>query len=172
MNISLTRDEAINKIILMLVGGNSTDAAEAACVASFPQPEAHDLVVEAGRRIALAASYDLTREIGTAYLRLNTLYAKALTLDDVKVALATQREMNRLLRLYDLRPESPDPDTADSETAAVAAHLLPLGLVPDDHPLREHARVAAEMVRQHLAATAAPPEPAPAEPAPPRTRRR
>jgi len=157
----MNRDDTINQVVLMLVRGVTSSTAETECVEKLKldAADAHSIVAEAEQRIAVAANYNLAREVGTAYLRLNALYAQALKLDDPKTALASQRELNRLLRLYDLRPEkglTGEPATdADRELAAVAAHLVPLGLVPDDHPLREHARVAAEAVRQHLAATAA-----------------
>jgi hypothetical protein len=173
-----TENPVLDKVLLLMVSGLSHADLTAVCVSKLgvPPERVADIIAQTRRKLTLAADYNRDEQIGTAVTRLNDIYSRAIREQDTKVCLAAQKELNKLLDLYRMTAEHADygsgNDEADSETAAVAAHLLPLKLVPETHPLREHARVAAEMVRQHLAATAAPPEPAPAEPAASRLRRR
>lgn len=98
---------------------------------------------EARHRLALAAGPDYSEELGRSVSRLNNLYRRSLAMQDCKTALATQRELNRLL-LYG-RPPAPaaDPESpGQAQIAAARAHLAPLGLAGDDAPLAELCRLA------------------------------
>jgi len=153
----MTHSEALDKAVLMLVSGVKADAAEAALVEKLglAPPDAKAVLVEARNAITVAADYNRAEEIGTAYLRLNDLYTRAIKTQDVKAALAAQRELNKLLSLYE-KPaielptagEVPDtPAQVDHELDAIRSHLEPLGLAPPGYPLRERARIAAERIR-------------------------
>ena len=143
-----------DQIVLMLVSGVSPAQAERACVDKLAMTEAQakKAIAAARRQITIAADYDREQEIGTAYTRLNDLYTRSLKISDVKVALATQKELNRLLSLYDTDTAATTSTHAkgdDADLDAIAAHLLPLQLAPDTYPIAEHARLAADFVRRH-----------------------
>ena len=105
-----------------------------------------DLAID---KIAVAADYERRTEIGQSYHRLNHLYTVSLRQDDPRAALAAQKELNRLLDLY---PNDSEPDSNLASEAVdnaktldvIREHLLPLNLAPDDYPIEEHARIAAE----------------------------
>jgi len=154
---------ATDKVILLLVSGMSErDIADAATgKLGIAHADVPAILAEARRRITLAADYHRDEQIGTAITRLNDVYGRSIRDADNKTALQAQRELNRLL---DLTP-TPGPDTydddrpgthADAELAAIRAHLAPLALAPADYPLREHARVAAEKIRDAQAANPKP----------------
>lgn len=137
---------AIDKVLLMLVSGVSAVQAQAVAVEKMGQTPAVavKLVAEARRRLTVAADYDRDEQVNTAYLRLNDLYARSLKVQDVKTALAAQKELSKLLALYasagPLVAAGPVGDGADA--AAARAHLIGLGLAADDAPLAELARLA------------------------------
>lgn len=148
--------EAVEKIVLLLVSGVSAEAAEAAAIHKLgvDADEAGPAVEAAKQKIANAAAFDRTAEAGTAYVRLQDIYSRAIKAQDTKTALAAQKELNRLLALYD--PTQPlDAGEDPTEIAelretldAIREHLQPLKLAPDDYPLHEHARIAADLIRQ------------------------
>jgi hypothetical protein len=107
---------------------------------------ARKLLAAARRKLTLAARYHRDREIGLAYKRLNGLFASSLQASQNAVALAAQKELNKLLSLY----STPEIETQDSgspaNTAAETAirdHLVPLALADESAPLVEHVRIAA-----------------------------
>jgi hypothetical protein len=156
----MTQSEAVDKVVLMLVSGVSAEAAEVACVEKLKlkRADAKAAIIDARRRITIAADYNRTEEIGTAYIRLHDLYKRSLNVQDVKTALAAQKELNKLLDLYTaLRTgeleeatdgEMGERGIAAAELAAVREHLLPLELAPEDYPIAEHARIAADLIRK------------------------
>ncbi len=119
---------------------------------------ATEAVKKAAKKITTAADYNRTKEAGTAYFRLNDIYKKALKSADIKTALAAQKEISKLIGLYggvvqNMASDDGESDITDSqaELTAIGKHLLPLGLAPDDYPLKEHARIAAEKIRGMVA---------------------
>jgi len=65
-------------------------------------------------------------------------------------ALAVQQEINRLTGLGAGKADEPPAEGAAElreEPGAVAAYLVPLGLAEPDYPVREHARLAAQRIR-------------------------
>jgi hypothetical protein len=145
--------ELVDKLVLMLVSGVTVEAVEHAAVTKLnvDAAKAKRLVKRAQTAITRAAEYAHDEELGTSYLRLNDLYTRAIKASDVKTALAAQRELNRLLDLYEGSaadvPEAADADTS-AELELIRQHLLPLALAPESYPLHEHARIAADRLRQ------------------------
>jgi len=148
----------IDKVLLLMVSGLSQTELTAACIGKLnvPPEETAGLIAQARRKLTLAADYNRDEQIGTAVTRLNDIYARAIRTSDIKTCLVAQKELNKLLDLYGFTPEH-GADTSDVDDAtpqhaeldAIRGHLLPLGLAAADYPLREHARIAAEIVRDH-----------------------
>lgn len=109
------------------------------------ETNAKKLLAAARRKLTLAARYHRDREIGLAYKRLNALFASSLQTSQNAVALAAQKELNKLLNLYST-PEIETQDTSSpANTAAENAirdHLVPLELADASAPLVEHVRIA------------------------------
>jgi len=147
---SKPRDPDLDKIVLLLVTGVDAKSAREAATSKLgiPKARAVRLIAEAAAAIQTAADYHRDHEIGTAYIRLNDLYVRSLRINDTKTALAAQRELNRLLRLYDVSSDDAPETDAESTIALIASHLLPLGLATESYPLPEHARLAADIVRR------------------------
>jgi len=144
---------AKEKAVLMLVDGYSRSEAITACVEKLglSQEEAEATVGSAVRQITISAALDRDAEIGIAYKRLNSLYDQANTAKETNVALAVQRELNKLIGLYRVDPADAGlgaADSGDHETlVTIRAHLLPLALASAEYPIEEHARLAAVIVR-------------------------
>lgn len=152
----MTGAAMLEAVILRLVGGDTIEAAEAFCVSSGAKEKAAKKTVAAARaRITVAADYARDEQIGKAFLRLEDLYAKSVEAGELQVALQAQRELNRLLALYADARAAPA-DAADLAGAGelrgrldlIARHLVPLGLAPEAHPVEEHARLAADIIRK------------------------
>lgn len=141
----------------MLVNGEKTAKIERVCVESMNMPlaEVKAAIIDAQKQITVAADYNRIEELGRAYIRLNDLYTTSIKGRDSKTALAAQKEINRLVGLYEKNREASPPVDGEpatinaEELAAIGAHLLPLNLAPADYPLNEHARIAAERIREH-----------------------
>ena len=54
-----------------------------------------------------AANFNPTEERGKAYARLNLLFLSSMKLQDYKTALAAQKEINKLINLYDGEGDNP-----------------------------------------------------------------
>lgn len=155
---------ATDQIVLLIVGGLDAEALKVACVKTLgvkPQAVAH-VLKEARRRITRAADYNRDEQLGTAITRLNDLFARAIREGDLKTSLTAQREIDKLLGLYaaasertwtESGSESEQDESGDTgqrgELGAIRRHLLPLGLASDEYPLHEHARIAADLIREH-----------------------
>ena len=129
----------VNQVIALLLTAQPVDGVD---------PE---LVKEARDRLALAADVDRRHELGKAIQRLEGLFTQALE-EDAKTALAVQKELNRLMCLYEVTEpvKAADRGTeSQQELARIADHLLPLNLAPAEYPLSGHARIAADLLRQH-----------------------
>lgn len=142
----------IDKIILMLIQGVPAADIEAAHDRlGMTVDQARAAILEARKKITIAADFNRDEQIAIAFTRLNDLYGKSSEIDP-KVALAAQKELNKLLSLYSgPKAEAGQPGGTSSESAAelerVASHLLPLNLAPDTYPIAEHARLAAGRIR-------------------------
>lgn len=146
-----------DKLVLLLVAGVAPDQVREVAVTKLgvAAAVAAAAVEQAQKSIVLAADVDRRRELGMSIHRINQIYKTSMEMADTKVALAAQRELNRLLGLHDADRIAEDAAAAVAgespearELAAVAAHLMPLQLAPARHPLSEHARIAADRVRR------------------------
>lgn len=151
---------ALDKVVLLMVSGMSQADLDNACVTrlGIEPHEVEAVTTEARRRLTRAADYNRDEQLGTAITRMNDIYARAIRAADIKTALTAQREINKLMNLYREASDSPGAeDTEDHvadelriELAAIRDHLLPLALAAETYPLREHARIAADQIRdQH-----------------------
>lgn len=148
-------DQAVEAAVLVLIRGQDDGAALAAIIRhGVAQDDAGLVLVEAKKRLQLAADYHRDEQLGLAIRRLNRLIELNLREDegDHGVALRAQVELNKLLRLHEVTTGATgDPEEATDrvdELSRARAHLMPLfGGVPDDYPLSELARMAAEKLR-------------------------
>ncbi|HOM18470.1 MAG TPA: hypothetical protein PLQ00_14160 [Thermoguttaceae bacterium] len=133
----------IDQAILLLVSGLSAEAAANALQSKLGVSAAQAIAAakEAEKKIILAANYDRTKELGTAISRLNDLYRRAVAIQDTKTALQIQRELNKLLDLYD-HPMAAEMEHVDTESLS-RSYLQGLGLGDADTPLPELCRRAA-----------------------------
>lgn len=138
--------KTIDDAALFLITLRSQEATAAALGEMHAgDPETIAAYIDAARRrIAAAAGYDVTRELGVAIERLNDLYRRAISAKDERTALQAERERIKLLDLG--RSRGPDTQneahTAAAELAAVREHLAPLDLAPEGTPTAELARLA------------------------------
>jgi len=147
-------DPALDRTILLLIAGYTPDQLRTqAQQLQLPPDRIDNLIATARRRITAAADYDLRHELGLAIRRLRELFRRALSTQDLKVALAAQKEMHRLLQLDHLRPQ-PTTDQHDP-AAARARDLLLAALTPryptldlSHAPLDELARLAQQTIAQ------------------------
>lgn len=150
---------AMDKIVLLMVSGMSQADLENACVMKLAiEPhKVADAITAARRRLTLAAEYNRDEQLGTAITRMNDIYGRAIRAADIKTALTAQREINKLMDLYREAVGSSGASDAEdnaidevrNELVAIRDHLLPLGLAAEGYPLREHARIAADLIRDH-----------------------
>ena len=142
-----------DRVVLLLINGMSVGSAETFCVQQGASlDDAKRIVGEARKRITVAADYTRDEQFGRAIMRLDDLYAKSMAAKDTRTALQAQRELNRLLSLYSPRESSHTPEAGDvaamrKQLDLIAGHLLPLRLADLQYPLEEHARLAAERLR-------------------------
>ena len=162
-------DSTIERVLLWMVSGLSGADLETACVAKLDVDPSlvKDVIAEARKRLTLAAEYNRDELLGTALTRLNDLYSRCIRAGadgngpNLAKALDVQREINRLVGLYRQTSLLPGQGTegggeASDELRAIGEHLLPLGLADENHPLREHARLAAQSIREHQTTQAEP----------------
>jgi len=140
-----------DKIVLLLVSGLAKSSVEEAVgKLGLTGDAASSAMAEARMRIQIAARWEHDEQLGTALVRLNDIYRRALAVQDAKTALAVQKELNRLLDLYRSPRETkkaavdrPSPDAAAlAEITAAREYLTPLGLGNEETPLSELCRRA------------------------------
>lgn len=156
----------VDQVVLAMVKGKARDELRAHCLGPLGMGEAEveAVIAEARRRITVCADYDRAEQIGMAMRRCERIIEVALTETtltpaNTNAALAAQREINKLLGLYD----DPSPEKSKhgagatdpaAELEAIRGHLMPLELVDPAYPLSEHARVAAINVLRARASSA------------------
>ena len=145
-------DKTIERALLWMVSGLSGADLESACIAKLEVDPAQvkAVIAEARKRLTLAADYNRDELLGTALTRLNDLYSRCIRTQNEAKALDVQREINRLTGLYGQSPpaEAGDRGEVAEELEAVGEHLLALKLAGPAYPLREHARLAAQRIRE------------------------
>jgi hypothetical protein len=159
------------KILLLIISGLPPSAiAEAAEKLGLTADQVPKAIADAKTAILIAAQFDRREQTGAALVRLNDLYRRSLAAQDTKSALSSQREINKLLDLYQPAEGTPGPDGTPAaeiltdeaeEVAAARRHLEPLGLAAPATPLPELARLA---VLRILAGTRPQPAAAPSNP--------
>jgi hypothetical protein len=143
-----------DRVVLLLTNGMSVEAAEGYALkqGNLDADAARRLVAEARQRITVAADYARDEQLGKAIVRLDDLYAKSVAAQDTRTALQAQRELNRLLGLYGGSGSGTSPDEGPADAGKrlelIASYLTPLKLTDERYPVEEHARVAAEIIRQ------------------------
>ena len=156
--------EPVERAILMLTRGMSEAEVRANLEKAGAEPAAAgELVDQARRRLLIAADFNRDKELGKAILRLEDLYRSAQAEKNLKISLAVQREMNRLLglaqpggagrRLLEAAEGTAgggdDAQAVREQIDLIGKYLVPLGLVDAAYPVTEHARAAAETIRCH-----------------------
>jgi hypothetical protein len=143
--------ESLEKVTLLLVTVRSKAAVRRACIdrLGMTATQADRAIREAGRKITLAADYHRDRELGTAIERLNECYKNSHALHDFKTCLASQKELNRLLQLYEPEPPTTD-ETTNTELVEIRGHLLPLDLAPPSTPTVDLVRIAVDRLLPHI----------------------
>lgn len=107
----LSDDEQLDRVTLLLVTLLDRSAVETACrdELGLTPAKAAELIDLAAVRVTAAAAFDRDHQLGRAISRLNDLYQRSLVVQDVKTALAAQREINQLLRLKEPRGAGAEP---------------------------------------------------------------
>ena len=150
------KEDLIDKIVLLMVSGLNESQLMKACRNNLElsEDQAKELMEDAEKKILKIGDIDKKKEVGVALKRLSDIYTRSIVKGDVKTALQVQREIDKLGGLYIEEGEEPDNDqnidniNALEELERIASHLLPLELADKDYPLREHARIAAERIRE------------------------
>lgn len=115
--------------------------------ATIPAAAVTAYIAEARRLVTLAADYDRDEELGRAIRRFHEVYADATTAKEHRCRIDAQKELCRLMRLYD------DPEAAaaargttdsEAELGRILGHLEPLALAPPGTPPAELVRLAVE----------------------------
>lgn len=144
----------IEQIVLLMIGGLSDALLHTAAVEKLKMtPEkAAAAINEARRVITIAADYNRHEQLGKAVKRIDALYSTSVKMQDAKTALACQRELNKLLSLYEPTAVIPPtkPTEENAEAKAIRLHLVPLGLASESAPLAEHCRIAALKLINHI----------------------
>lgn len=145
-----------DRAVLLLINGMALAEVERFCMSrGLTAEDAKQTMAMARKRITITAEYTKDEYLGKAVMRLEDLYAKSVQVKDIKTALQAQRELNRLLDLYGSGDAPGDEaEGGGSEDARrlalIEQYLLPLGLTDERYPIEEHARIAAEKLRQRV----------------------
>lgn len=113
----------------------------------------HAALEEARRRIKKAAFADRELQLGISMERCNEIYRTAVKdPKTLNIAMTAQREINKVLGLTEKAAETAGGDGEGEgegeEMRKVREYLLPLKLAKASYPLSEHARLAADVVRE------------------------
>jgi hypothetical protein len=135
-----------------MLNGVDRDRVKKELVKTATPKQAEKAIAEAGKRIAIAANFDRAEQVGISIRRLHDLFTASVTLEDVKTALAAQKELNKLMDLYagaKIESGKPAADNSDAERelATVVAHLAPMDIAKEGTPAGELARIAAAIIR-------------------------
>lgn len=152
--------ERIELAVLALVRGGTHEQVAAILVNKGMEQTIADAVVnEAVDRIALAADFKRRHELGLAIQQLRDVYANAMKVGKPFPAIMARKELNKLLALYDVDPMEIAGAAAHESATAQAMALIDghlrqvVGLcvdIPDDFPITEIARIAADIVRSTI----------------------
>ena len=160
MAASNDKEKAISSSVLGLVRGLTTESLiELIVTFGITRDDAGLVLEEAKKRVQLAADFNRDEQYGLAINRYNRLIELNLpeeddeSTGDLSIALRAQIELSKLLRLHEMPkgstgdPDAPGTDKGD-ELERVRAHLGGiLDEFPDDYPVSELARIAADRLR-------------------------
>jgi len=134
----LSDAELVDRVTLLFVTLLQRSAIEAACrdELGLSARRTDELIDQAAARVQAAAAFDRDAQLGRAITRLDDLYQRSLTVQDVKTALAAQRELNRLLRLHEPTARRP------ADATGRERHRQAAGQSPTVRPL-DHLRLVA-----------------------------
>jgi hypothetical protein len=138
----------IDRLILGVVQGH--DPERVARAMGLDEVRIHPAVAEARRRLTIAADYNRDEQLGTAIKRLNDCYCRAMSVNELRIAVQSQKELNRIMDLYGAVAQSAATSDGepDPQLTAVRGHLAPLGLGNESTSTEELARLAvAEIVK-------------------------
>ncbi len=109
--------ETLEKLVLLIVSlADRTKVAAAAIDKLDIKPaEVHVAISEAYEKIRAAAKWAAEEALGESIIRLNDLYERALRVQDVKSALAAQKELNKLRNTYAAARRRPQPGEAEAK---------------------------------------------------------
>jgi hypothetical protein len=152
--------EAIELAVLALVrGGTHEQAAMVVRNKGIDAVTADAAVREAVDRLALAADFDRRHELGLAIQQLRDVYASSMKSGKATAAFHARRELNKVFNLYNIDPLELAGESAQESESAEALKLIDghlrqvVGLcvdIPDDYPIYEIARIAANIVRRTI----------------------
>ncbi len=99
----------LDKLVLLIVTlRDRRQVAEAAVTKLGIDPsEVHIAIAEAFEKIRLASKWSTDEAVGEAITRLDDLYQRALQVQDVKTALAAEKEKAKVQGLYSLAKRRP-----------------------------------------------------------------
>lgn len=135
---------AMDMLVIATVSGMSRKGLQDTAIKlDIPEAYIDAALVAVRKRITIAAEFDRDAEVGIAYTRLNDVYRRALTGQDMKTALAAQKELNKLIGLYDRSADLPVSSSSNVDAALAREHLVGLGIGGSDDSLAELARQVA-----------------------------
>ena len=116
--------DTLDKIVLLLVSLQSASAVRAACMEKLglTETQADAAIEHAKAKVVSAAEVDRDKARGESIVRLNDLYERALRVQDVKAALAAQKELNKLQGL--IAPRRKPTGDADAEPTGLAGIMV------------------------------------------------
>ncbi|HOM17357.1 MAG TPA: hypothetical protein PK777_08125 [Thermoguttaceae bacterium] len=143
-----SEQEFLDRAVLLLVSGQPPESVRTILQEKMglKAAQATAVVQKAEKKIFLAARYDRQKELGTAIARLHDLYRRATAIQDTKTALQVQRELNKLLDLYEQPASWVEGADANAEEEAARRYLVKLGLGDSRTGLPELCRRAAARI--------------------------
>ena len=150
-----TETPSFHKVIVLLVTSRDSELVQKVCVEKlgFSETDAKKAIERAKQEIAMAAEFDRREQIGKAIVRLEDIYEKSMRVQEQKTALASQKELSKLLGLYPTAEEIEETSGDENdELTAVRQYLLPLDLGSESTPTVELVRLATYHLQELLSA--------------------
>lgn len=152
--------ETVSKIVQLIANGATREdigKSETCSTLGIDPADATRAWKAAWRMIHKGGELSAADDRALSIIRTREIANRALRQKDPRTALVAQRNLERLLDARDggALPHGADAgdapvNEAEAELEKIRAHLLPLNLAAADYPISGHARVAAEIIRDHL----------------------
>lgn len=142
------RQSTLDTIVGLLVrGATAAEIADAALAAGVPRDDIGLYVLESRRTLAQFAAYSRDEQVGLSLARLHDCYARSIAMQDVRAAIAAQRQINLLLGLIGTESSAGDAAAEESPEIAEAREYL-AGVVPGAATLSltDLCRIAAQKI--------------------------